>query len=230
MDIAETIDEVFWMADAGVTRMMYISPGYERVWGRVVRQPLRRTRDRSSRRVHPEDRGAGPDRSVWSAWQPSVRSRIPHCPARRDRALDLGSRVPGDESRRKPSTATSAWRRDISARKMSEAAVRAPGDAGRDRPHDWRSRARLQQRAGRRGRPSRSDQLAIADNALARDERRSRHRRRCCVARGWRSGCSPLRGASRSNGGVLALADARPGIAAAPSARSGSPTSTSVFT
>lgn len=33
-DLTETIDEVFWIADAAITRMLYISPGYERVWGR----------------------------------------------------------------------------------------------------------------------------------------------------------------------------------------------------
>lgn len=33
-DLTETIDEVFWIANATITRMLYISPGYERVWGR----------------------------------------------------------------------------------------------------------------------------------------------------------------------------------------------------
>ena len=33
--IAETIEEVFWMADPQINRMLYISPGYERVWGRT---------------------------------------------------------------------------------------------------------------------------------------------------------------------------------------------------
>ena len=32
--IAETIDEVFWVADPNITKMLYISPAYERVWGR----------------------------------------------------------------------------------------------------------------------------------------------------------------------------------------------------
>jgi PAS domain S-box-containing protein len=34
--IAETIDEVFWIADSNITRMLYISPAYERVWGRSI--------------------------------------------------------------------------------------------------------------------------------------------------------------------------------------------------
>ncbi|MFN7915640.1 MAG: PAS domain-containing protein [Vicinamibacterales bacterium] len=33
-DLTETIDEVFWIADASISHMLYISPGYERVWGR----------------------------------------------------------------------------------------------------------------------------------------------------------------------------------------------------
>lgn len=34
--ITETIQEVFWMADPAINKMIYISPGYERVWGRTV--------------------------------------------------------------------------------------------------------------------------------------------------------------------------------------------------
>jgi len=55
MDIAETIDEVFWMADAGVTRMMYISPGYERVWGRSCASLYEDARSFLDA-VHPDDR------------------------------------------------------------------------------------------------------------------------------------------------------------------------------
>jgi PAS domain S-box-containing protein len=32
--MAETIDDVFWMAGVGIKSMLYISPAYERVWGR----------------------------------------------------------------------------------------------------------------------------------------------------------------------------------------------------
>ncbi len=32
--IAETIKEVFWIADVETTKTVYVSPGYERVWGR----------------------------------------------------------------------------------------------------------------------------------------------------------------------------------------------------
>ena len=33
--ITENIREVFWMTDASKSRMIYISPGYERIWGRT---------------------------------------------------------------------------------------------------------------------------------------------------------------------------------------------------
>ena len=32
--IAENITEVFWMTDVGISKMLYISPGYERIWKR----------------------------------------------------------------------------------------------------------------------------------------------------------------------------------------------------
>lgn len=34
--IAETIDEVFWLSDVDKTEIVYISPGYEKVWGRTT--------------------------------------------------------------------------------------------------------------------------------------------------------------------------------------------------
>ncbi len=33
--IAETIDEVFWVSDPEISQTIYISPGYERIWGRT---------------------------------------------------------------------------------------------------------------------------------------------------------------------------------------------------
>ena len=35
-EIAEAIDEVFWIANPEITRMLYVSPAYERVWGRSI--------------------------------------------------------------------------------------------------------------------------------------------------------------------------------------------------
>ncbi len=34
--LAESIDEVFWLTDLGKSEMVYVSPGYERLWGRSV--------------------------------------------------------------------------------------------------------------------------------------------------------------------------------------------------
>ncbi|EQA38081.1 PAS domain S-box protein [Leptospira inadai serovar Lyme str. 10] len=34
--LAETIDEVFWMKDAETDRLLYVSPAYERIWGRSI--------------------------------------------------------------------------------------------------------------------------------------------------------------------------------------------------
>lgn len=52
--IMETIDEVFWMADVPIERMLYISPGYERVWGRT-RQSLYDDPRSFIEAIHPED-------------------------------------------------------------------------------------------------------------------------------------------------------------------------------
>ena len=54
-DIAETIDEVFWMADPSVTRMLYISPGYERLWGRSCESLYEDPRSFIDA-IHPDDR------------------------------------------------------------------------------------------------------------------------------------------------------------------------------
>ena len=54
-DITGVIDEVFWIADADVTRMMYISPGYERVWGRSCASLYEDPRSFIDA-IHPDDR------------------------------------------------------------------------------------------------------------------------------------------------------------------------------
>lgn len=54
-DITETINEVFWIADADVNRMMYISPGYERVWGRSCASLYEDPRS-FIEAIHPDDR------------------------------------------------------------------------------------------------------------------------------------------------------------------------------
>ncbi len=53
--IAETIDEVFWTADIGIDKMIYISPRYERVWG-CPRQSLYQNPKSFIDAIHPDDR------------------------------------------------------------------------------------------------------------------------------------------------------------------------------
>ena len=53
--LAENICQVFWMSTPGVNRMIYVSPAYEKIWGRplakVMDDPLAWTES-----IHPEDR------------------------------------------------------------------------------------------------------------------------------------------------------------------------------
>ena len=53
--LTENIDEVFWISDATISRMDYISPAYERIWGRSCESVLRSPRSFLDA-VHPEDR------------------------------------------------------------------------------------------------------------------------------------------------------------------------------
>ena len=53
--IAETIDEVFWMADVPNEKIFYISPGYERIWRRT-RQSLYENPRSFIDAIHPDDR------------------------------------------------------------------------------------------------------------------------------------------------------------------------------
>lgn len=54
-EVVETIQEVFWITDAPKTRLLYLSPGYEKIWGRpcadAYASPLSWLDG-----VHPEDR------------------------------------------------------------------------------------------------------------------------------------------------------------------------------
>lgn len=53
--LAESIDEVFWMSDPTSSRILYVSPAYEQIWGRtcqsVYEQPLSFVEA-----IHPDDR------------------------------------------------------------------------------------------------------------------------------------------------------------------------------
>ncbi len=53
--VADTITEVFWLAAADISRMEYISPGYERVWGRSCRSLYENPRSFLDS-IHPDDR------------------------------------------------------------------------------------------------------------------------------------------------------------------------------
>jgi PAS domain S-box-containing protein len=54
--IAETIEEVVWSADAASGKVLYISPAYERVWGRTCAS-LYENPESFLDSVHPDDRG-----------------------------------------------------------------------------------------------------------------------------------------------------------------------------
>jgi PAS domain S-box-containing protein len=54
--MAENMSEVFWLADAGRRRMLYVSPAFETVWGRPCAELYRNPRLWVDA-VHPEDRG-----------------------------------------------------------------------------------------------------------------------------------------------------------------------------
>jgi|CXWL01.1.fsa_nt_gi PAS domain S-box-containing protein len=58
--LAETIAEVFWMTDASREELIYISPGYESVWGRTC-ESLLAAPSAWLEAVHPEDREAVAD-------------------------------------------------------------------------------------------------------------------------------------------------------------------------
>jgi PAS domain S-box-containing protein len=53
--LAETINEVFWMTDPELTVTYYVSPAYERVWGRTCRSLYDKPRS-FLESVHPDDR------------------------------------------------------------------------------------------------------------------------------------------------------------------------------
>ncbi|MGE4059826.1 MAG: response regulator, partial [Sphingomonadales bacterium] len=53
--LAENINEVFWITDPPKTRMIYVSPGFERIWGRSC-DDLYRAPALWLEAIHPEDR------------------------------------------------------------------------------------------------------------------------------------------------------------------------------
>ena len=53
--MAETIQDVFWIATPALDRVIYASPAYEQVWGRSC-EDLYRNPQRLAESIHPEDR------------------------------------------------------------------------------------------------------------------------------------------------------------------------------
>jgi len=52
--MAESIQDVFWIAPPDLSNMVYVSPGYELVWGRTC-QELYRSPQSFLEAIHPED-------------------------------------------------------------------------------------------------------------------------------------------------------------------------------
>lgn len=53
--LAENINEAFWMTDSAKNQMLYVSPAYESIWGRTC-EAIYAAPDRWLEAVHPEDR------------------------------------------------------------------------------------------------------------------------------------------------------------------------------
>src|SRR5262249_30844270 len=72
--VAENIHEIFWMVDARSDRVLYVSPGYEEVWGRTC-QSLYEQPHSWIESIHPDDRGGAAAqmerqrRGVFTDWE-----------------------------------------------------------------------------------------------------------------------------------------------------------------
>ncbi|MGC9505298.1 PAS domain S-box protein [Baaleninema sp.] len=54
-ELAESIDDVFWMSDETNSEILYVSPAYEKIWGRSCQSLYDNPRDYIAA-IHPEDR------------------------------------------------------------------------------------------------------------------------------------------------------------------------------
>jgi len=54
-ELAENIEEVFWISDSGNPQKLYISPAYETIWGRSC-QSAYESQEKWTETIHPEDR------------------------------------------------------------------------------------------------------------------------------------------------------------------------------
>jgi len=60
--MAENIDEVFFLRDAGGKRMLYVSPAYEQIWGRTC-DSLYANPDSWTETIHPDDHASAHEKS-----------------------------------------------------------------------------------------------------------------------------------------------------------------------
>ncbi len=68
-ELAENLDQVFWIVDAGRDRFLYVSPKFEELWGASAVQ-LYEDKSLWLKAVHPDDRDAVRERMRSSAVQP----------------------------------------------------------------------------------------------------------------------------------------------------------------
>jgi PAS domain S-box-containing protein len=91
--LVENIGEVFWMTDPDRKEVLYVSPGYEKIWGRSC-QSLRENPQTWSEAIHPEDReriaAAGP-KQISGTYDEEYRILRPNGEVRiiRDRAFPV---------------------------------------------------------------------------------------------------------------------------------------------
>jgi PAS domain S-box-containing protein len=123
--IAETIQDVFWMSTPGITKMIYVSPAYERVWGRS-RESLYARPQSFLDAVHPEDRdrlAAGVQEHAHGRWDFEYRIIRPDGSIRWIR--DRGFPIHDEEGKLLRMTGVAT---DITERKQAEEALRAARD------------------------------------------------------------------------------------------------------
>jgi PAS domain S-box-containing protein len=118
--MAENIDAVFYVADPELNRMLYVSPAYERIWGRTVQSLYDRPTSFLDA-VHPDDR----ERTAAMSHDPQREGDIEYRVVRPDgavrwvRARRFGVKDPAGRTVRVTGIAE-----DVTDRKAAEAALR----------------------------------------------------------------------------------------------------------
>ena len=145
--LADTIEEVFWLNEVETGRIVYVSPAYEHIWGRSCEALYANSRDWIDA-IHPDDRErvyqAFRTKQATGGYDEEYRIVRPDGAVRwiRDRGFPVRDRV----GPRVPRRRFGAGRHE-----PPRARGAAPPDAedGVDRPLGRRRRARLQQPAHR---------------------------------------------------------------------------------